>query len=78
MRYEDIPDDLGDPGVGTEFKGAFKEYLSQTRPNAKPEDEWDWLWEEFDRSEGDISDIELARKIIDWFIDFVNDEMDDG
>jgi hypothetical protein len=60
MNYEDIPDDLGDPGVGPAFKKVFEEWLAEIMPGTDPAGEWAWLWHNFDSSEGDITDIELA------------------
>jgi hypothetical protein len=68
MDLDDIPDDIGDPGVGTAFRTAFEAFVRMEKPGVDPRELWRQLWRIFDQSYAEESDRELAARIIDWFL----------
>jgi hypothetical protein len=76
MKLRNVPNDLGDPGVGDEFRRMFQLWVKGHCPDVSPERKWVELWEIFDRAYPDEGDIILASRIVDYVILKITDELD--
>jgi hypothetical protein len=68
MKFKRIPDDLGPSGSVALFKRDFERVVWISRPGSTADEVWNELWQLFDREFPEVSDRELAVKIIDWFL----------
>jgi hypothetical protein len=77
MNLNDIPDNIGGvEGIGAEFRESLSLFVQLKHPGRTPEQIWRHLWENFDMGYADLSDIELAYKIITWFLSLIETETD--
>jgi hypothetical protein len=68
MRFSDIPDDVGDPGVGTQFKELFTKYVQHNIPEKSVDAVWREVWLDFDGAYPNDLEPQLLRRIVTWFI----------
>jgi len=72
VRFRDIPDVIGGAGVSSNFKRVFREWIAVNKQGITPEKQWEELWRIFDKEYSHVSDLQLARVIITWFVEKVD------